>query len=216
MAIVENALDETGHIEAVAPENFFDRECELLKLSKEWLPSLPFREVDLIIVDRIGKNISGTGMDTNVIGRKYNDHESRPEDDVQSKRILVRGLTNESHGNATGIGIAEFTTQACVDQVDREKTNVNSITGNHPEAGMIPLVYPTDGAAITAALSTIGMVPPAEAKVIQIADTLHVADCLVSEAYLAALKSRADIEVLSDPEPMAIAADGSLRNVDED
>ncbi len=215
VAIVENALDETGHIEAVAPADFFDRECELLKLSKAWLPSLPFDEVDLVIIDRIGKNISGTGMDTNVIGRKYNDHESTELDDVKSKRILVRGLTEESHGNATGIGIAEFTTQACVDQVDREKTNVNAITGNHPEAGMIPLVYPTDAAAITAALSTIGMVPPAEAKVIQIADTLHVAECMVSEAYLPALASRADIEVQSDPEPMAIGADGSLQDVME-
>ena len=210
LAIVENAYDETGHIEAVAPSEFFERECELLKLSKRWLPGLPFDKVDLLIVDRIGKNISGTGMDTNVVGRKYNDHESRPDDNAIVKRILVRGLSEESHGNATGVGIAEFTTQACVDAINREITNLNSITGNHPEAGMIPLTYPTDRDAVTAALSTVGMVPAADAKVIQIADTLHLSEVLVGEVFADAINGRADLEILSEPEPMSFDANGRL------
>ena len=212
LAIVENPYDETGHIEAVAPQDFFERECELLAMSKEWLPSLPFGDVDLLIVDRIGKNISGTGMDTNVIGRKYNDHESRPDDRVQSKRILVRSLTPESHGNATGIGMAEFTTQQCVDGIDRVKTNVNAITGNHPEAGMIPLVYPTDADAVKAALSTVGMVSPKDARVIQIADTLHVSECLVSEAYLPEIQANAAIEILESAAEMKFDPSGTLRD----
>jgi hypothetical protein len=213
LAIVENAKEETGHIEAIAPEDFFERETELLKLSKQWLPSLPFNDVDLLIVDRIGKNISGTGMDTNVVGRKYFDHDSTERDDVQTKRIVVRGLTTESHGNATGIGIAEFTTQACVDSVDREKTNVNSVTGNHPEAGMIPLVYSTDAEAVSAGLATIGMVPPANARVIQIADTLHLSECLVSEAYAADCESAEHIEIIEPAAPMDFDAAGNLKDV---
>lgn len=215
LAIVENAYDETGHIEAVAPDDFFHRECELLKLSKQWLPGLPFNKVDLLIVDRIGKNISGTGMDTNVVGRKFNDHESCDDDNAIVKRILVRGLTEESHGNATGVGIAEFTTQACVDSINREVTNLNSITGNHPEAGMIPLTYPTDRDAINAGLSTVGMVRPSDAKVIQIGDTLHLSECLVSEAYAEAINGRRDLEVLSEPEPMSFGTDHQLVDVNE-
>jgi len=213
LAIVENAYDETGHVEAVAPQDFFHRERELLDLSRRWLPGLPFDEVDLLIVDRIGKNISGTGMDTNVIGRKYNDHESTEDDTAVVKRILVRGLTEESHGNATGIGIAEFTTQACVDSINRVTTNLNSITGNHPEAGMIPLTYTTDREAAAAGLSTVGMVSPGEARVIQISDTLHLSECLVSEAYADAILPRADLEILGEPKSMEFDATGALKDV---
>lgn len=212
LAIVENPYDETGHIEAVDPDRFFERECELLSLAKTWLPRLPFGEIDLLIVDRIGKNISGTGMDTNVIGRKYNDHESTDLDSVQCKRILVRGLTPESHGNATGIGMAEFTTQSCVDAIDRAATNVNSVTGNHPEAGMIPLVYRNDLEAVSAALSTIGMIPPADARVIQIADTLHVAECAVSEAFESRCRASSDIEILEEAAVMSFDPTGRLRD----
>ncbi len=136
-------------------------------------------------------------------------------DDVQCKRIVVRGLTAESHGNATGIGIAEFTTEACVAAIDRRKTNVNSITGNHPEAGMIPLVYPTDADAISAGLSTIGMVTPAEAKVIQIGDTLHLSECLISESYLSACDQASHLEIVAPAEPMKFDSEGRLRDVYE-
>ena len=101
LAIVENAYDETALLEAVAPADFYEREKELLVLAKKWLPRLPFDKVDLLIVDEIGKNISGTGMDTNVIGRKYNDHVAMENDEANCRRILVRGLTKETHGNAT-------------------------------------------------------------------------------------------------------------------
>ncbi len=179
------------------------------------LPSFrrKYRGVDLLIVDRIGKNISGTGLDTNVVGRKYNEHRATDLDTVRCRRILVRGLTPESHGNATGIGIAEFTTQSCVDAIDRAATNVNSVTGNHPEAGMIPLVYPTDADAVAAALSTVGMVAAPEARVVQISDTLHVSECLVSKACAAECAAREDLEVLRGPLPMAFDACGRLADV---
>ena len=213
VAIVENAYDETALIEAVAPEAFYEREKELLALARKWLPRLPFPDVDLLIIDRIGKEISGTGMDTNIVGRKYNDHAATDRDDARCKRIFVRSLTEQTHGNATGIGLAEFTTQRVVDQIDRDATLVNCITSGHPTAGMIPLTYPTDAAAITAALETIGLTPPEQARVIQISDTLHLEDVIVSAAYAEEWRGREDIEVLSGPDPLTFDESGMLASV---
>lgn len=144
LAIVENAYDETGMIAAVSPPQFFERESELLTQARAWLPKLPFASVQLLIIDQIGKNISGTGMDTNVIGRKYNDHAATEHDDVSVKRIFVRGLTEATHGNATGIGIAEFTNTRTINQVDRKITAINCLTGGHPTAAMLPIAFDTD------------------------------------------------------------------------
>lgn len=212
LAIVENAYDETGRIVAVRPEEFYPREVELLRLASAWLPRLPLKKVDLLIVDRIGKDISGSGMDTNVVGRKFDDHNATPQDAIACTRILVRRLSENTHGNATGIGIAEFTTQACVDQIDRDATNTNAVTGEHPESGMIPLVYATDRAAIDAALQTIGLVEPPNASVVHIRDTLHLAEFEVSEACLEEFTSDA-IERLGHPMEMAFAVDDSLPEI---
>ena len=215
LAIVENAYDETALIEAVSPARFLEREKELLKLATQWLPRLPFPFADLLIIDQIGKNISGTGLDTNVVGRKYNDHAGTDRDTVRCKRIFVRGLTDETHGNATGIGISEFTNQRTADAIDRKITAINCITGLHPTAAMIPIAYETDREAISQALHTCGLVEPPHAKVIQIKDTLHLADVLVSEKYLDELSGRNDLERLSEPEEMSFDANGNLRAVDD-
>ena len=213
VAIVENAYDETALIEAVAPEQFFEREKALLELARRWLPRLPFTSCDLLIIDEIGKNISGTGMDTNVVGRKYNDHAATDRDDVRCKRIFVRSLTEATHGNATGIGIAEFTNRRTAEGVDQDKTRINCITGGHPTGGMMPLVYDRDCDAIEAALQTVGLVDPPRARVIQIANTLHVAEVLVSEAYQPELEERVDLTALGPASPMEFDPHGNLRNV---
>lgn len=213
LGIVENAYDDTGLIEAVPPELFFEREQELLKLAVKWLPRLPFRKADLLIVDRIGKNISGTGMDTNVIGRKYNDHVATENDDTACKRVFVRGLTKETHGNACGIGMAEFTNQRTIDSVDRHITAINALTGGHPTAAMLPIAFPTDREVIAAALDTVGLIDTPNLKVIQIADTLHMREVLVSEAYLPQLRERTDLEIVSDPADMVFDAEGNLVSV---
>ena len=215
IGIVENAYDETALIEAVAPERFLERETELLKLAIRWLPRLPFAACDLLIIDRIGKNISGTGMDTNVIGRKYNDHAGTDRDTVRCKRIFVRGLTEETHGNATGIGLAEFTNQRTADAIDRRITAINCITGLHPTAAMIPIAFETDRESIANALHTCGLVEPPQSKVIQIPNTLHLAEVLVSEAYLPQFAERTDLEQLSAPTDMAFDTRGDLCSVVE-
>lgn len=213
VGIVENAKDETGLIEAVPPETFYEREVELLKLARLWLPRLPFRTIGLLIIDEIGKNISGTGMDTNIIGRKYNDHAATTDDEYRVKRIFVRSLTEETHGNATGLGMAEYTNRRTVEQVDRHITQINCLTGGHPSAAAIPAWYDTDREVIEQALPTVGIVEPRNQKVVQITNTLHLEEVLVSEAYLPEIRERPDLEILDGPFEMPFEADGSLRSV---
>lgn len=213
LGIVENAYDETGMIAAVPPHAFFEREKELLVIAKKWLPRLPFRKVHLLIVDEMGKNISGTGMDTNVVGRKYNDHRATELDDTAVRTIFVRGLTEATHGNACGIGIAEFTNTRTVNQIDRRITAINSITGGHAPAAAVPIAYDTDREVLENALTTIGLTTADKAKVIQIPNTLHLAEVLVSEAYLDEIKQRPDLKILSQPQEMDFDAAGNLKAV---
>lgn len=214
LAIIENAKDETALIEAVSPKNFAAREAELLTIANRWLPRLPFTECDLLIVDQIGKNISGVGMDSNVIGRKFNDHLATDQDIARCRRIMVRSLTSETNGNATGIGIAEFTTQRCVDQVNPETTRINCITGLHPEAAMIPITLPTDAEAVDCALQTIGLIAPENARVIQISDTLHLTRVRVSEAYFEEVRSSRHLQFAGEPFEFPVDGSGLLRDVE--
>ncbi len=215
LAILENAIDETGHLEAVPPEHFAKREPELLKMATAWLPALPFNQADLLIVDQIGKNISGAGMDANVVGRKYNDHGATADDVASCVRIFIRSLTAQTHGNGTGIGMAEFTTQRCVDQIDSRKTRTNCITANHPEAAMIPIVFDNDAEAVEAALQTIGMVEPQHARVIQISDTLHLSRTRVSEAYFPLVEQCDHLELVGTPYDFPVDALGWMSSVSD-
>ena len=210
LALVENAYEETALIEAVAPERFYEREKALLKLASAWMPRLPFTEVDLLIIDEIGKNISGSGMDTNVVGRKYIDHEATDRDSVSCKRIFIRGLTKETHGNACGLGMAEVTNQRTVDQIDLSATRINALTGGHPPAAAIPIAFESDSEAVSAALSTVGLVEPKDARVIHITNTLLVSEVMVSEAYVPELEGRNDLEIQDGPADMRFDLDGNL------
>lgn len=202
LAIVENAYDETALLEAVAPTDFLQREKELLCLAKDWMPKLPFPKVDLLVIDEIGKNISGSGMDTNVIGRKYSDHAATDTDDVSCKRIFVRGLTEETHGNACGLGMAEVTNRRTIESVDQNATAINALTGGHPSAAALPISFETDRECIEAVIPTIGLTDPEAAGVVQITNTLLVSEVLVSEAFSESIAARDDLEVLEGPLPM--------------
>jgi hypothetical protein len=210
VAIVENGYDETAAIRAVAPGEFEPREKELLVLAKQWMPRLPFERVDLLVVDEIGKNISGSGMDTNVVGRKYHDHAAAGKEFPKVKRILVRGLTEETHGNAAGIGMAEFATRRAIEQVDVEITRINCLTAGHAPGAMLPLDFPTDRAALEAALPTIGLTPPEQAKMLWIKNTLELGELECSAAYLDAARDRADLEILSAPRQLPFDSAGNL------
>ena len=210
VAIVENGYDETARIEAVAPQEFEPRERELLKLARQWLPKLPFPRADLLIVDEIGKNISGTGMDTNVIGRKYNDHAAREDEFPKVKRIAVRSLTADTYGNATGIGIAEFCRTTVIEQMDVKATRINCLTGGHPVAAMVPLSYDTDREIFDAALPTIGLTDPPDARLIWIHNTLDVREVECGAAYWPEAQERNDLEILCQPRQLPWDSSGNL------
>jgi hypothetical protein len=210
LGIVENAYDQTAKIQAVAPQEFEEREKELLVLAKNWIPRLPFQTADLLLIDQIGKNISGTGMDTNVIGRKYNDHVAWPDEWPKVKRIVVRDLTDATHGNATGIGIAEFCRSRVVEKMDKRITRINCLTGGHPTAAMLPIDYPSDREILDAALPTIGLTEPPEAKLMWIHNTLELAEVECSAAYWEEAKGREDLTVLKVPREMVFDAAGNL------
>jgi len=210
LAIVENQSDTTALLEAVAPADFVAREKELLVLAKEWMPRLPFDRADLLIIDRIGKDISGAGLDNNVVGRKYHTHEPSDEELPRITRIVVRGLTEATHGNASGIGTADYCHKRVVDEMDVEATNINCITGNAPAGAQIPINYDTDRELVATALSTVGLVEAGQEKVLRIHDTLDVGELLVSEAYLSAVEERDDLEILEPATDMTFDAKGDL------
>ncbi len=210
LGLVENQYDKTALIKGVGAEELVEREKELLVLAKKWMPRLPFETVDLLIVDEIGKNISGAGMDTNVVGRKFHDNHAAEKEYPKVTRILVRGLTEETHGNASGIGTAEYAHKRAIEEMDREITYINCMTGNHPSGAHIPLYFDTDRICIDRALETVGLVEPENAKVLRIHNTLELAEVLVSEAYLPEVEKRDDLEVIGEAEDMPFDANDDL------
>ena len=210
LGLVENQYDKTALIKGVGAAELVEREKELLVLAKKWMPRLPFETVDLLIVDEIGKNISGAGMDTNVVGRKFHDNHAAEKEYPKVTRILVRGLTEETHGNASGIGTAEYAHKRAIEEMDREITYINCMTGNHPSGAHIPLYFDTDRICIDRALETVGLVEPENAKVVRIHNTLELAEVLVSEAYLPEVEKRDDLEVIGEAEDMPFDANGDL------
>jgi hypothetical protein len=174
------------------------------------MPRLPFDQVDLLVIDAMGKNISGSGMDTNVIGRKYNDHAAAEKEYPKVTRVFVRGLTPETHGNAAGIGMAEYCHQRIVDEMNVEATVINCMTGNAPSGAAIPIHFATDRECLAKALETVGFVEPEKAKVLRIRDTLHLAEVLVSAAYAKEIESRDDLSIEAPAADMEFDGKGDL------
>jgi len=210
LGIVENQKYTTASIHGVAPADFYPREVALQALSQSLMPSIPFEKLDLLIIDEIGKNISGAGMDTNIIGRKYNDHRADPSETPKVTRIYVRGLTGQTHGNASGIGLAEFCHQKVVDQMDKASTDLNCICGFHPSGAAVPITLPTDTQALEIALSTVGYVEPQNAKVVWINNTLEIQKIAVSEALGEQVRARRRLKIMRDAQPMQFDDQGDL------
>jgi hypothetical protein len=210
LGIVENGYDETGRIEAFNAAELEQGERRLLKDAREWMARLPFSPIDVLIVEQIGKNISGSGMDTNVIGRPSNPHEPFPAD-PKLLWIVALDLTEESYGNATGIGNADFTTRRLVDKIDMKPTLINCITACAPNGAKVPATYETDREAIETALSCIGLTPPDHARVIRIKNTLMLGEIEVSEAFLPEVAKRGDLTALGDPTDLGFDVAGVLR-----
>jgi hypothetical protein len=209
VGVVENGYDETAHIEAFSPEALEAGERRLLKSAREWMARLPFSPIDVLVVEEMGKNISGSGMDTNVIGRPSNPHEPFPND-PKILWIVALDLTEESYGNAVGIGNADFTTRRLVEKIDMKPTLINAITACAPGGAKVPATFDTDREAIETALSCIGLTPPEKARVIRIKNTLMLGEIEVSEAYMAEVAKRPDLTPIGEPVPLPFDAAGRL------
>ncbi len=208
LAILENAYEETALIRAILPPDILTEERGLLRRAKAMAARLPFDNIDLLIVDAMGKNISGSGMDTNVIGRFYN-HVAREPEKPRIKRIYVRDLTDESEGNATGIGLADFVHRTVVRKMDVVATNKNCVTASNPEKARVPIVCESDRAGIDASLATIGLTRPDRARVIRIQNTLRLTELQVSDA-LAEESAATELEILRGPETLEFDSVGQL------
>jgi hypothetical protein len=183
VGFVENGYDQTASIKAFLPQHLIAGETEMLKLSKSLMPRLPFDDIDLLLVNRMGKDISGTGMDTNVIGRKFNDNVAMGDEVPRIKRIMVQSLTPQSQGNANGIGVADFCHQRVIEAIDLEVIKTNAITALHPSAARIPIACHSDAEMILDAASTVGLTPLHQQRLVWIRDTLHLSPFICSTAY---------------------------------
>jgi hypothetical protein len=208
LAVVENGYGQTARIEAALPPSFYNIEKELLTLAKSWIGRLPFDKFDFLIVDEMGKNISGTGMDPNVIGRPcIQKHPDRPE----IRQILVRDLTPESDGNALGIGMADLTTKRLVDRINRTTTNINVITTGALDLAKVPMYFESDKQAVETALGMIGLTPPEMAKIVRIKNTLHLTEMDVSVTLMDEVKKNPRLTAVGDTFILPFDIDGNLR-----
>jgi hypothetical protein len=200
VGIIENPRHETARIVAVPGPELEQREMELLKEAAGLMPRLPFDQVDLLIIDEIGKNLSGSGMDTNVVRREANGSFVGPGPRAVG-RIYVRSLHPDSYGNAVGIGLADFVHDRLLKARDARITQINAVTALMPASARVPLNFPTDRAALEVALQTTGR-PPELTRALWIRNTLSCEHVIASEPFLAEARSRSDIVVESDPQPL--------------
>ena len=197
VAVVEDGSHRIGRIALLRGSEMHDREPPLLALARSWMPSLPFDRADVLIVDEIGKDISGTGMDTNVVGRGV---DLLP---MQNRRcvvriIYVRGLTTGSHGNAVGLGLADFVSSRLVDQMDPAITYTNAVSAMTPATARVPMHFPTDEACLRAALRT-SAADPAGPRLLRIRNTLALDRIVASEAYMPEIEGRDDLSLVVPP-----------------
>lgn len=209
VGIVENAYDETAAIELIPAEQIGAREPALQEMAKRNMPRLQFSGIDVLIIEEMGKNISGAGFDPNITGR--NRRATQWKSDLLVKKIVVLGLTPESHGNATGIGGADVTTMRLYRDMDVGATYANVITSMNLDGAAIPLIMNTDREAIALAVKTVVRVKPEECRIVRIRNTLQLAEIEVSEPMLAEVKSRPDcFRIVSPAKSLAFDDDGRL------
>jgi hypothetical protein len=209
VGIVENQDHETCAIRMAPKPGIYNMEVKALELARSLLPVLPLDDIDLLIVDQIGKDISGEGMDPNVVGRDVCAC-GMPRNSPMVHRIMVRDVTEGSEGSLIGIGNADFTVQRLVDKMDFNATNVNCITSCCPEAGRIPLTYPNDRIALKNALLTLRPYTMQDLRLVHIKNTMELKHMLVSEGCWAEMKESSGVTLEGDVTPWSFDADNEM------
>ncbi len=196
IGVVENAYDETMHIEAMAKQDLISREEELLNTAKQNMPKLPVSQADVLIVQEMGKNFSGAGMDPNITGRAADLMEDDFSSIFKATRLAVLNLSKESKGNGLGVGNADIITEKLYKTVDYETTLMNIMTGISLKKAAIPIRMPNDEKAIQACFTTIGPIPPEEIRAIIIKNTLDIAECWISQALHEEVQKQSSITII--------------------
>jgi hypothetical protein len=215
LAIVENADDEIAVVAGLCKDEIGgDAERRLLDQARELLPTLAFDDVDVLIVERIGKDISGTCLDPNVIGRWLVTELDDPPRRVRA--LVALDLTETSHGNGLGIGLADFVPHRLIDKLDLATTYVNSLTSGWAglKRSRLPIIVPTDADAVLAAVGLYGVVPARPIRLAWIRDTLHAGELAVSEALWQEVENRPDLEIVGEVFDIPFDADGALRSLE--
>jgi hypothetical protein len=207
LAILENAYDETAKIEALRSDEFEDIEPPLLAEARELMAKCYINDVDLLIVDRVGKDISGDGMDPNITGRYSNPYVSGG---MNAKKIAVLDLTDETHGQMVGVGYGDVTTRRCLDKCDFEASYPNALTSTSFIPFRIPMVLESDKDAIGACLKYCGENDKSNPRVVRIIDTMHMDRIWVSEALLDEVRENPYMEIDGEPCDFPFDENGNL------
>lgn len=209
LGILENAYDDTYRLVAALPEEFGKVDKELLDECKRIMFNLPVSDIDILIVEEVGKNISGTGMDTNIVGgiKEYREGEYQPP---EIKKIIILDLTEETGGNALGIGLADLIPRKLYDKIDLKTTYTNTITTTFLDRAKIPMICDTEQEAFQIAMKTRWNLPGTKPRIVIIRNTLKLDELYVSEAIWEEIRDRASIHPAGDWETLGFDAQGNL------
>jgi len=211
LAIIEDGNHKTGHLEAVPAGKMESREEELLEIAKEWMPRIPIPKLDLLIVNEIGKNISGTGMDAKVINRSIDgDLNCWPGEKTRLGRIFVRNLSDNTYGNGVGIGMAEVTHDRVLAAIDWNATWINSLTASTPGGSRVPMHFSTDRECLERIAPTVGRIDTREVTIGWIQNTLELSEMLLSENLRGEIEANPNLEITGPPQPVEFDAAGDL------
>lgn len=196
IAVVEDKYDDTMLIEAIFPSELYRREAELLKTAKQHFPRLPVNKLDALIIREIGKNISGSGMDPNVTGRAFDLMEDDFSETMQATRLAILDITEETAGNAIGLGNADIITEKVFQKLDYQKTLTNALTSLSFRKAFIPVRLQTEELAVKAAFTTTGINDISQLKAIIIKNTRHLSEFWASASLLPELAQLPDVKIM--------------------
>ncbi|CAN5663797.1 lactate racemase domain-containing protein [soil metagenome] len=215
VGIVENAYEETAMLEAIPPADIVEREKELLYESAKLMPKLPVSDIDVLFVDELGKNFSGTGMDTNVIGRFRLIGIEEP-DSPSARYVIVSGVSEASHGNATGVGLADFTTSRLFESIDYRAMNQNILTSTFVERAKVPMILDSDHEALEAAIRCNWGVAPEDTRFVRIPNTLELRHVYLSENLVEEALEGGNVEVVEEASELQFGEEGYFIDFGED